>query len=114
VAAGKIAADVTDPPLVLVTSRLVAVFPATPRVHATVNVVDDTTVVMPQVPLTGVVVTTAPAPKLVPTMVKVLVPLAVPAAGVTLVMVGAAAMNSDVFAVKPATEIEPPSVFVMV
>src|SRR5271156_383184 len=92
VAAARTGAEVTEPPLGLVTTRLVGVTPARPKVQVTAIVVEDETVVTPQVPLAGDKVTTAPVAKLVPAIAKDVVELAAPVVGVTDVMVGAAPM----------------------
>src|ERR1700677_1936119 len=85
-AAGRTAADIADPPSGLVTTKTVATELGLPKVQVTAIVVDDETVVVPQVPFAGDSVTTAPAAKPVPAIANDVVVEAVPAAGVTPVI----------------------------
>jgi hypothetical protein len=80
----------------------------------TAIVVEDETVVTPQVPLAGDNVTTAPAAKLVPAIANDVVALAAPEVGVTEVMVGAAPMFSVAAVPNAADLTDPPSVLEIV
>lgn len=80
--------------------------------QVTAKVVADDTVVVPQVPLAGDKVTTAPVAKPVPAMANDVVVAAVPVAGVTPVIVGPAPMSNG--SVMALVELVPPSGLVTV
>jgi hypothetical protein len=101
VAAAITTAEVAWPPSAFTTTKLTAVAVAALKVQVTVNEVEETTVVGPQVPFA--VGETDDPTKPVPVMVKASVEFAVTVAGDTDVIVGPAAMKIDAAGAKPAT-----------
>jgi hypothetical protein len=112
-AANTAVVDVAAPPSGFVTTRYVAVAPGEPSVQVAAIVVAAVTVVVPQVPLAVLNVVTAPVAKPVPVTANDVVVPALPVAGATDVIVGAASMTKPAGATAVAFA-EPPLAFVTV